>query len=146
MNKLAISRWDDLADRVPEHALVGNVDLVIIRMNQTVSVLYGRCLHRGALLADGHVDGDNLMCGLHNWDYRVDTGISEYANEEQLPKFNAWIEDGNVLVDLESSTGTCVNGEMIHRHALTNGDVIEMGSLDIDEQAVHQPGGLRVFK
>ena len=40
--------------------------------------------------------------------------------------------EGDVLVDLESSTGTCVNGEMIHRHALADGDVIEMGSARLE--------------
>ncbi len=99
MNKLAILRWHDLKDRVPAHALVGNVDLVVIRTDEAVSVLYGRCLHRGALLADGHVDGDNLMCGLHNWDYRVDTGVSEYNNAEKLKKFTALLEDGHVWID-----------------------------------------------
>ena len=41
------------------------------------SVLYGRCLHRGALLSDGHIDGGNLICGVHNWDYRYKTGVND---------------------------------------------------------------------
>ena len=57
MNKIAIKQWADLADRVPEHAFVADVDLVIVRYDDEVSVLYGRCAHRGALMADGHVDG-----------------------------------------------------------------------------------------
>ena len=73
----------------------------MIRYGDKVSVLYGRCLHRGALLADGRVDGDNLICGLHDWDYRIDTGISEYNNDEVLPKFGVWIDGGKVLVDAD---------------------------------------------
>ena len=80
MKKVVVADWAALADRTPAYALVANVDLVVIRHGERVSVLYGRCLHRGALLADGFVDGDNLICGLHNWDYRIDTGISEYNN------------------------------------------------------------------
>lgn len=99
MNKTAIMNWDELDDRSPAHALVAGVDLVVIRFDDTVSVLYGRCAHRGALMADGHVDGDNIICGLHGWDYRMDSGISEYNNSETLPKFNAWVEDGQVCVD-----------------------------------------------
>ncbi len=99
MNKVKIKDWDGLKDREPEYALVGDVDLVVTRFDDAVSVLYGRCLHRGALLADGHVAGDNLICGVHDWDYRLDTGVSEYSNTEVLAKFNAWIEDGAVLVD-----------------------------------------------
>ena len=88
-----VATWSELEDRKPEYALVANVDLVIIKHDDAVSVFYGRCLHRGALLADGFVSGKNLICGLHNWDYRIDSGISEYNNEEALPKFSAWIDE-----------------------------------------------------
>jgi len=52
-------------------------------------------------MADGFVQGDNLICGLHYWDYRLDTGVSEYNNDEALPRFRAWIDrDADaVLVD-----------------------------------------------
>jgi len=99
MHKLALKRWDELEDRVPAYALVEGVDLVIVRYDDSVSVLYGRCAHRGALMSDGHIDGDNLICGVHGWDYRLDTGISEYNNSETLARFNAWWEDEHVWVD-----------------------------------------------
>ncbi|HMB59966.1 MAG TPA: glutamate synthase-related protein [Xanthomonadales bacterium] len=99
MKKISIKAWDDLQDRKPQHALLGTVDLVIIRFDEDVSVLYGRCAHRGALMADGHVSGENLICGVHGWDYRLDSGISEYNNNESLPKFNSWLKDGQVWVD-----------------------------------------------
>ena len=99
MKKVSVTNWDELEDRTPVHALVANVDLVVIRFDNTVSVLYGRCAHRGALMADGHIDGDNIICGVHGWDYRMDSGISEYNNSETLPKFNAWVEDDQVCVD-----------------------------------------------
>ncbi|MDE0714560.1 MAG: glutamate synthase-related protein [Gammaproteobacteria bacterium] len=99
LNRLAIAHWDDIEDRQPAHALVSNVDLVIIRYDGNVSVLYGRCAHRGALMSDGYVLGQNLICGVHSWDYRFDTGVSEYNNSEYLDKFTAWVEDGRVWVD-----------------------------------------------
>ena len=96
-----IIKFSELPDRNPTHFLTENTDLVIIRYDESVSVLYGRCLHRGAMLADGHVDGrDNLICGLHGWDYRIDTGVSEYNNSEYLYKFRSAIhEDGFLYVD-----------------------------------------------
>ena len=90
---------NELADRTPTYALVENTDLVIIKYDEAVSVLYGRCLHRGALMSDGRVDGDNIICGLHDWDYRIDTGVSEYNNKEVLNKFESWIEDGDLYID-----------------------------------------------
>ena len=99
MKALSIFALDALEDRKPAYTLVADVDLVVTRYDDDISVLYGRCAHRGALMADGHVDGDNIICGVHGWDYRLDTGISEYNNTETLPKFNAWVEGGQVFVD-----------------------------------------------
>lgn len=101
MKKVSVAKYGDLADRKPEYALVGEVDLVMVRFDDDVSVFYGRCLHRGALMSDGFVRGKNLICGVHNWDYRLDTGVSEYANDEALPKFSSWVENGKVLVDAD---------------------------------------------
>lgn len=75
MKKISIFKVADLQDRKPEHALIANVDLVIVKFDEDISVLYGRCLHRGALMSDGHVRGNSLICGVHNWDYRMDSGI-----------------------------------------------------------------------
>ena len=44
-------------------------------------------------MADGYIEGDNLICGVHGWDYRYDTGVSEYNDSEVLHKFNSFIED-----------------------------------------------------
>jgi glutamate synthase domain-containing protein 2 len=100
IDPIKIARWEELNDREPAHALVENTDLVIVRYDDEISVMYGRCLHRGALLSDGHVDDqDNLICGLHQWDYRIDTGISEYNNDEFLHQFKVKLENGDVMID-----------------------------------------------
>ena len=67
MNKIGIVNWNELEDRSPVYGLVAGVDLVIVRFDDDVRVLYGRCAHRGALMADGHVVGKNLICGVHGW-------------------------------------------------------------------------------
>ena len=96
---IAIAQINLLEDKTPQHALLNDLDLVIIKYGKEVSVLYGRCLHRGALMADGHVEGDNLICGVHGWDYRYDTGVSEYNNKEVLHKFSTKIEGDTLYVD-----------------------------------------------
>jgi len=96
---IKLSYVQDVPNQMPQHAIVGEVDLVIIRDGDQFHVLYGRCLHRGALLSDGTIEGRNLICGLHRWDYRIDSGISEYNNQEQLKKFTSWVEEGALWVD-----------------------------------------------
>lgn len=53
-------------------------------------------------MADGHVEGRNLICGVHGWDYRLDTGVSEYNSDEALHKFAAWVDIGSDAVFVDS--------------------------------------------
>jgi len=103
VKKVNVIAWDILNPAEPVYALVAGVDLVIVRWKEEekVSVMFGRCLHRGALMSDGHVNGENLICGLHNWDYSYKTGISSYNPKERLHRFSSWIENGYVQVDEE---------------------------------------------
>ncbi len=99
MSRVEVATLSDLPDRAPRYALVAGVDLVVVRVDDQVSVLYGRCLHRGALMSDGHVRGEDLICGLHGWDYRIATGVSAYDNSEALHRFACEVRDGRVTVD-----------------------------------------------
>jgi len=99
MKKKILCSWDSIKDRNPLPFLVANVDIMAIRYDNKVSVLYGRCMHRGAMLVDGFIEGDNIICGVHSWDFRYDTGISSYNTKERLPKFTAGVENGKLWVD-----------------------------------------------
>ncbi len=99
MKEIKLCKFSTLEDKKPTGFQVKGLDLVAIRYGKKVSVLYGRCLHRGALMADGYIDGNNIICGVHGWDYRFDTGVSEYNNAEVLHKFYAVIKEGDVHID-----------------------------------------------
>jgi methylamine---glutamate N-methyltransferase subunit C len=99
LRPVRVATWSEVPDRTPVGVMAEGLELVIIRRGDAHSVLYGRCLHRGALLADGTIDGDNLLCGLHGWDYRIDTGVSAYNNVEALQKFTSWLEEDGLFVD-----------------------------------------------
>ena len=64
MKKVRIADWNELEPLQPAYALLANVDLVVIRWKneEQVSVLYGRCAHRGALMSDGRVEDGNIIC------------------------------------------------------------------------------------
>ena len=99
MDLVKIATWSEVPERTPIGATAEGIDLVVIRRGDEHSVLYGRCLHRGALLADGTIQGDNLLCGLHGWDYRIETGVSAYNNAEVLEKFTSVLDGDDLAVD-----------------------------------------------
>ncbi len=103
MRATNVGNWNEIEQGDLSHSIVEDVDLVVVRWpdGEGHSVLYGRCVHRGALMADGRIEGGNLVCGLHGWDYRYDTGVSSYRESDVLRKFTSWVEDGVVRVDAD---------------------------------------------
>lgn len=97
-DRIRIATWSEVPEGVPTGATADGVELVIVRLDGAPNVLYGRCLHRGALLCDGHVSGGDLICGVHGWDYRIASGVSAYANDEALERFPAHVEDDALFV------------------------------------------------
>ncbi|WP_046315653.1 glutamate synthase-related protein [Mycobacterium sp. UM_Kg1] len=89
----------ELPDNTPFPVTTAGVDLVLIRRGGDVSALYGRCAHRGALLADGHVEDGAVVCDVHGWRYNVETGISPINPAVALATFPAWVSDGAVYID-----------------------------------------------
>lgn len=94
-----VAELSALPDGAPHTTRVGGVDIVLIRRGSDVSALYGRCAHRGALMADGYLEGDILVCGVHGWRYEVDTGVSPVNPAVALTKFPTWISNDAVYVD-----------------------------------------------
>jgi glutamate synthase domain-containing protein 2/nitrite reductase/ring-hydroxylating ferredoxin subunit len=89
----------DLADNTPTTARVSGVDLVLVRQGDDVRALYGRCAHRGALMSDGRIEGDLLVCGLHGWRYEIQTGVAPVNPAVTLATFPTSVSDGSVYVD-----------------------------------------------
>ncbi|HEY4611329.1 MAG TPA: glutamate synthase-related protein [Ilumatobacteraceae bacterium] len=147
VDPVKVADWETLADRVPAAAFIDGVDLVAVRFGDEHSVLSGRCRHRGALLVDGRVEGPNLICGVHGWDYRMDTGVSAYDTSDRLRRFHSEVRNGAVFVDrLELADFRRIEGlsldgpidEYEHHYANAHGDTPEEPYVAaIHELAVH---------
>ncbi len=90
--RLDLAKYSDLVEREPHGVCVRGRDLILIRHGDQVSVLSGRCPHRGARLAEAKIDGDLLVCGSHGWDFRYQDGTSPSSPEDSLRQFAARID------------------------------------------------------
>ncbi len=88
-----IAKLSELVDRQPRAGRAAGIDLVIVKKDRDIFVLYGRCPHRGAAMSLGCVDGDRLLCSAHGWDFSLDTGISTRIPGEMLQRFAATVDE-----------------------------------------------------
>lgn len=65
---------DELKGPGPFARSAGDADLVVLRTPAGCTAFQGRCPHQGALLGEGELDGDTLVCRNHGWRFDVSTG------------------------------------------------------------------------
>jgi len=108
---------------------------------EQVSVLYGRCAHRGALMSDGHIKSGNLVCGVHNWDYCFKSGVSSYNSAEKLHRFNAWLENGEVWVDEEEIKAWAVDNPQPYNRDAYQGLYKDIHGAPEEPHTIHSASG-----
>ncbi|MEO8107451.1 MAG: glutamate synthase-related protein [Actinomycetes bacterium] len=101
---LSLPPLSTLPDRTPVAATADGIDVVVVRNGSDVGVYQGHCPHRGAMLADGEVVGDDLICGVHGYDFRLDTGISSYDPSESIHRFKVNIDGETIAIDADDLT------------------------------------------
>src|SRR5512134_1247105 len=69
-----VGRTDDLHGDGPFAVSAQGIDLVVLRTPAGFRAYQGRCPHQGALLGEGELDGDVLVCRNHRWRFHPDTG------------------------------------------------------------------------
>jgi cytochrome P450/nitrite reductase/ring-hydroxylating ferredoxin subunit len=65
----------------PHAVTAGGKDLVVLRAKGGLRAFEGRCPHQGALLGEGELEGDRLICRNHRWRFDVETGKREGGPE-----------------------------------------------------------------
>jgi nitrite reductase/ring-hydroxylating ferredoxin subunit len=49
----------------PHRAIVGDTPVLVLRDETGIHAIHDRCSHRGCSLAEGEVEGDEIVCGCH---------------------------------------------------------------------------------
>ncbi len=88
-----------LVENRPTPAIVGGLELVIVKRNGSIHALADRCAHRGGMLHEGEIEGDCIACPLHGTLFRLDDGSLERGpSAYPQPVYEARINDGRVEI------------------------------------------------
>ena len=74
---IRVANLDELHGDGPHALSASGFDVVAVRTPAGVRAFEGRCPHQGALLGEGELDGDKLVCRNHRWRFSVDSGQRE---------------------------------------------------------------------
>lgn len=88
-----------LLDGRPAAALVGDVEIVLVRRNGTIHALADRCSHRGGALHEGELEGDCIECPLHGTRFHLEDGsVARGPSAYPQPVYEAREHEGRIEV------------------------------------------------
>lgn len=84
------------------HARVdlGGQPILLAHLDDGWHAVHDTCLHRGASLAAGPLEGGVVTCHLHFWSFDVRTGACTQVPSAQLRVFPVKVEEGDVYVEV----------------------------------------------
>ncbi|MFP4600859.1 MAG: FAD-dependent oxidoreductase [Persicimonas sp.] len=101
MPRKAVAKTDDLQDGDKMQVEVGDLDLLLVRVDGEYFALGAHCTHYGAPLVDGVLSGETLVCPWHHAVFNVTSGEHiEPPGRDCLNKFEVTIEGDDVVVEV----------------------------------------------
>ena len=96
------------ADCVLE-VLVGDTPYAICNVGGKITALYGICPHRGGPLGQGAINGQNVVCPWHAWEWNCTTGVNDMDASKRVAVCDLKIEGGEILLHQGQNGPTCPN-------------------------------------
>jgi nitrite reductase (NADH) small subunit len=81
-------------------ASVGADYYAICNVDGRIHALAGSCPHRGGPLGQGAVNGSNLTCPWHAWEFDCRTGANDYNPTVIVATFAVQVLGDDILIDI----------------------------------------------
>jgi len=100
-----VTRCDNVPVREGRAVMLARREIALFNLGDRFLATDNRCPHKGGPLCDGIVAGDSVVCPLHGWKVRLDSGMVEgpASSGACVATYPTRIEDGIVCVELPVS-------------------------------------------
>lgn len=92
---------DELWINEKQGFIIDGLPVVLIHTEQGYFAFRDRCPHAGAMLSDGYLEQDALICSRHHWQFNTTTGKGINPCEVHLHPYPLIIdEEGMIWIEL----------------------------------------------
>ncbi|HEV7226067.1 MAG TPA: Rieske 2Fe-2S domain-containing protein [Pirellulales bacterium] len=99
---IRVAHIDDCPPGAGIERVVGERIVALFNVDGTFHALDGVCPHQGGPLAQGRLCGAIVTCPWHGWQFDTRDGRHQLSQTLVQPRFEVRVENGEILVDLES--------------------------------------------
>lgn len=97
--RVRIAAAGDLSPGSSRHVRVGKRDIALFRVGEEFFALSNLCRHAFGPLAEGWLEGYEVVCPWHGWRYDVRTGHTDHPDAD-VRTYPVSVRDGEVFVEV----------------------------------------------
>lgn len=79
---------------------INNLEIALFRLGDEFYATSNLCIHQGGPLAEGRIDGEQVICPWHHWRFNIKDGTSPLSPKLKLRTFPVKREEDQILIDL----------------------------------------------
>lgn len=99
-NYVKIAEKKDIPEGTGVALDVEGKSIALFNVGGTFHAMDNTCKHRGGPLGEGSLEGEEVICPWHGWQYNVTTGECTTDPSAHQKKYMLQIEGENILADL----------------------------------------------
>jgi nitrite reductase (NADH) small subunit len=109
-----VTRCENVPLREGRAVTLAGREIAIFNLGDRFMATDNQCPHKGGPLCDGIVAGDSVVCPLHAWKVRLDSGTVERpnSNDKRIATYPTRVDDGvlwlGLPVSMQEGTSTRV--------------------------------------
>ena len=100
MALMKVSRVSELPPGAVHQIERGGTTYAICNVDGTVHCLEGICPHAGGPLGEGTLNGNNLVCPWHEYEFDCRTGVNDVDEDMQVQTYAVVVQDGDILIEV----------------------------------------------
>jgi nitrite reductase/ring-hydroxylating ferredoxin subunit len=79
--------------------MTAGIPIALCNIDGEILALSGICPHHGGPLGQGAINGENVVCPWHAWEFNCRTGRNDYNPDLRIPTYPARLDGDDILVD-----------------------------------------------
>ncbi|MFB3161677.1 nitrite reductase small subunit NirD [Neobacillus sp. 179-J 1A1 HS] len=99
LRSVFIGEVAELPQKLGKTVIVGKKEIAVFKTeNGDIRAIENRCPHKGGVLAEGILSGDNVFCPMHDWKISVKDGKVQAPDVGCVQTYPVEIKGGQVYV------------------------------------------------
>ena len=98
--RIRIASRSEIPEGSGKSVEVGGRKVALFQIDGTIYAIAGECIHQGAPLGEGMVEGKCVVCPWHEWRFDVVTGVCETTEGARQETFPVEVEGDDIYVEI----------------------------------------------